>query len=62
MTDLSDDVPSAKRPRTGDDSTDVHGAETSAPAEQQVGDATGPSQQSAAQEMFGTPPKAVLHG
>lgn len=53
MSDLRDEVPNAKRPRTGDTIVDVHGLEASASAEQQTTEAAGPSQQSAAKEMFG---------
>ena len=45
-------MPDAKKAKT-DTSVDVHTAEASAPAEQQLEDATGPSQQSQVQRMFG---------
>lgn len=51
--EMHDAAPSAKRPRTGDTSLDVHSLQATAPAEQQTSDAAGPSQQSAAQDMFG---------
>lgn len=53
MSDLHDDVPSAKRPRTGDSSIDVHGLEANAPSEQHTSEGAAPSQQAAAKDMFG---------
>ena len=53
MADMNDTLPSVKRARIADTSFNAHGAEASAPAEQQTNDAEAPSQQRAVQDMFG---------
>ena len=53
MVDMDDTVPSVKRARIADTSFNAHGAEASAPAEQQTNDAEAPSQQRAVQDIFG---------
>ena len=52
MTDSTVLMPDAEKAKT-DTSVDVHTAAASAPAEQQLEDAAGPSQQSQVQRMFG---------
>ena len=52
MADSDSFVPDAKKAR-GDNSVDVHAARASAPAEQQTGGASAPSQQRQAEQMFG---------
>ena len=53
MVDEDIVLPSTKKAQKNDTSVDVHGAEASAPSEQQTGEAAAPSQQENAQIMFG---------
>lgn len=54
MADMDNTMPSVKRARISDTSVSVHGAEASAPAEQQTNGAAASSQQRAVQDIFGT--------
>lgn len=51
MTEVADDMPTAKKPRLDDSST--NGLDATTASEHQTGDAAGPSQQSVAEDMFG---------